>query len=65
VPTPAGAPAGVPAGDLLSQMDRMDEVLRIFFQRGAFIWEPELMSAFPPDPYWFLWGSPQIETGYG
>lgn len=50
--------------EMLDPLNAMDGMLRMFFKRGDFIWEAELSSGFPPDPYWFLWGSPQIEGGY-
>ncbi len=38
----------------------MDGMLRTFLKQGDFIWEAELAPEFPPETYWFLWGSPQI-----
>lgn len=40
------------------QLDGQDAILRAFFNPGGFIWEPELATGFPSDPYWFLWGYP-------
>lgn len=54
-----------PVEEILDPLDAMDGMLRMFFKRGDFIWEAELSSGFPPDPFWFLWGSPQIEGSYG
>jgi hypothetical protein len=53
------------ADEILDSLGAMDGILRMFFKRGDFIWETELSSGFPPDPFWFLWGSPQIEGGFG
>lgn len=35
----------------------MDNYLRAVLHPSDFIWEPELTSAFPPEAYWYLYGS--------
>jgi hypothetical protein len=37
----------------------LDAQLRARFKPGAFVWSAELMPAFPPDEFWFLYGQPQ------
>lgn len=39
-------------------LDGLDARLRAIFRAGEFVWEPELASAFPSDPYWYLYGKP-------
>jgi hypothetical protein len=34
-----------------------DRTLRAFFRKGGFVWAPELKAGFPPDVFWFLYGS--------
>lgn len=34
----------------------LDLRLKSLFQKGIFIWDQNLMAAFPPEPYWFLYG---------
>ncbi len=43
---------------LLSQVQALDQRLRMRFQRGEFIWDPKLASVFPQDTYWWLYGRP-------
>lgn len=33
-----------------------DAWLRFLFQKGDFIWEPELIPGFPEENFWYLWG---------
>lgn len=40
----------------------LDGLLRSLFQAGDFIWEDDLRSGFPPDQYWFLYGSIQTPS---
>ncbi|MFQ5943273.1 MAG: hypothetical protein ACE5JF_06950 [Anaerolineales bacterium] len=44
---------------LAASLDAVDSRLRKHFQSGAFIWEQVPESAFPPEPFWFLYGRPQ------
>lgn len=37
----------------------LDNVLKALFIPGPFIWDDELASSFPPDPYWYLYGKPR------
>jgi hypothetical protein len=39
--------------DLLNGLDRL---LQAVFIPGDFVWEDELASGFPRDPYWYLYG---------
>ncbi len=34
----------------------LDALLRAVFQPGDFVWEAELQTAFPPEPFWYLYG---------
>lgn len=34
----------------------LDKLLQAVFIPGGFIWDGELASGFPPDPYWYLYG---------
>lgn len=34
----------------------LDQLLKATFQAGEFIWDAWLESAFPPQPYWYLFG---------
>lgn len=34
----------------------LDGLLKAVLVPGDFVWEPELQSSFPPDPYWYLYG---------
>jgi hypothetical protein len=40
--------------DLLAALDKH---LKAVLQPGEFVWEPELSKSFPPDVYWYLYGS--------
>lgn len=35
----------------------LDRFLRAVFLPGKFIWEEDLSPAFPPEPFWFLYGN--------
>jgi hypothetical protein len=37
----------------------LDERLRTLFAKGGFCWISELAAGFPPDRFWYLYGSPQ------
>ena len=37
-------------------LDSLDQLLGAVFVAGEFIWDPELASAFLPQPYWYLYG---------
>jgi hypothetical protein len=40
-----------------SRLSELDGRLRPLFRPGQFIWQAELRSAYPPETYWFLYGS--------
>ncbi len=40
-------------GEMLGKLDRL---LRASFHPGPFIWDQDLAPAFPPSPYWYLYG---------
>lgn len=41
----------------LNALAGLDKLLRAVFIPGGFVWEASLASSFPPDTYWFLYGS--------
>jgi hypothetical protein len=45
------------AEDKLNLIPDLDRFLRAVFISGGFIWEEELRSGFPREPYWYLYGS--------
>ena len=44
---------------LAASLDAVDRRLRENFQPGSFAWEQVPESAFPAEPYWFLYGRPR------
>jgi len=44
---------------LTASLDAIDGRFREGFQPGAFVWEQVPESAFPSEPYWFLYGRPR------
>ena len=46
----------IPAAEL-DLLAGLDQLLRAVLLTGDFIWEPILAPAFPPDPYWYLYGT--------
>jgi hypothetical protein len=44
---------------LSASLDAIDIRLRDTFQPGNFVWEQVPESAFPAEPFWFLYGRPQ------
>jgi hypothetical protein len=58
---------GVEAEDIpeaeISLLGGLDNLLQAVFVPGGFVWEPELASGFPPDPYWYLYGSLRKPAG--
>jgi len=44
---------------LAASIDAIDSQLRASFQPGEFVWEQVPESAFPSEPFWFLYGRPQ------
>ena len=50
----AELPALPPEGSALAGLD---SVLKAYWHPGEFIWEPELKSVFPEDPFWYLYGN--------
>lgn len=43
-----------PEGELL---DSLDGMLKKYFIPGAFIWDAKLQNGFPPEVFWFLYGT--------
>jgi hypothetical protein len=43
--------------DTNGALDRLDETLRTSFISGDFVWDAYLEPAFPPEEFWFLYGS--------
>ena len=43
--------------DSLEFLAALELILKVYFQSGEFIWDEKLEEAFPPDSYWFLYGS--------
>lgn len=37
-------------------LNTLDQMLKTWFVEGDFIWEAEISTAFPRDPFWYLWG---------
>jgi len=48
--------SGVPAAEI-ELLNGLDHLLRGLFASGAFIWEDVYQRAFPPQSYWYLYGS--------
>ncbi len=46
---------GIPSEEV-SLLDSLDSLLNAVFQPGEFIWEPELISGFPDQIFWYLYG---------
>lgn len=46
-----------PASPYLDQLAMADRRLRAYFSKGEFVWDPALQASFPPDKFWFLYGS--------
>lgn len=44
--------------DVWSSLEQLDQRLQERWLTGNFIWESELETHFPLDPYWYLWGQP-------
>jgi hypothetical protein len=40
----------------LSRLRMADAKLKLRFKPGAFVWEPELQAAAPPEKWWWLYG---------
>lgn len=38
-----------------------DSLLRVSLQAGGFVWEPTLQPSFPPDPFWYLYGTLKVK----
>ena len=53
------------AGDLpaaeLQMLSGLDRKLKAIFREGDFVWETDLIPAFPKDPFWFLYGMMEVE----
>lgn len=47
---------------LSASLDAVDSRLREYFQPGVFVWEQVPESAFPPEPFWFLYGRPRSRS---
>lgn len=41
-----------------SLLKSLDKYLQAVFRPGAFIWDEQLKTSFPRDPYWYLYGRP-------
>ncbi len=39
-----------------TMLERLDHIVKTFFHPGPFIWDKDLAPAFPPQPYWYLYG---------
>jgi hypothetical protein len=55
---------GEPVPGLEQQQARLatlDTLLRHKLKAGRFALDPDLQPAFPPEPYWFLYGAPEAE----
>ncbi len=50
------AEAGTITPSVHSQEQVADRQLKAVFEPGVFIWESPLEAAFPPTPYWYLYG---------
>jgi hypothetical protein len=46
---------------LPSDVAALDRRLGARWKPGAFIWSPVLTPAYPPDPYWWLYGYPKAD----
>jgi hypothetical protein len=40
----------------------LDGLLEAVFIPGAFVWQKDLATGFPSEPYWYLWGKPRSES---
>lgn len=38
-------------------LPNLDSILKACWHLGGFVWEPELKTAFPEAPFWYLYGS--------
>jgi hypothetical protein len=38
-------------------LETLDAALKSYWRPGEFVWEPELKTAFPEAPFWYLYGS--------
>lgn len=43
-------------GEYLDLLNALDQVVGARFAPGEFLWEADLKTGFPPEPYWYLWG---------
>ena len=39
-----------------TMLERLDRIVKAHFHPGPFIWDEDLAPAFPPQPYWYLYG---------
>lgn len=46
---------------ILTDVAALDRRLAARWKPGAFIWSPMLTPAYPPDPYWWLYGYPKAD----
>jgi hypothetical protein len=49
----------------LARLRMTDGLLRARFKPGAFVWQPELAKAAPPDKWWWLYAAPADEKVTG
>ncbi len=40
-------------------LESLDLMLKAIFEPGDFIWQAELSSVYPEDPFWYLYGKPR------
>lgn len=56
----AAASDAIPPAEL-ELLEGLDALLRAALLPGEFTWEPELSASFPPELYWYLYGSLKTE----
>jgi hypothetical protein len=44
---------------VLPRIDQIDAYLRVRWEPGAFVWDEAWQPAYPPEPYWWLYGRPK------
>jgi hypothetical protein len=47
---------GIPS-DEITLLDSLDRLLNAVFQPGEFVWEPDMISGFPSQVFWYLYGN--------
>jgi len=46
---------GIPSEEI-KLLDSLDRLLNAHFQPGEFVWEPDMISGFPSQVFWYLYG---------